>query len=123
MMRVLIVDDSELVVMRLSDMLEESEVLVSISTAFSFAEAEQKMRANTPELVLLDIQLPGRNGLELLSLIKENYPSVITMMLTNRVSNYYKNLCKTMGADHFIDKSSEFEKIPAIIHSYITNTH
>lgn len=122
-MQILIVDGSVLVVSRLSDMLKESNDQINISTALSYAEAEQTMSVYPPDLVLLDIQLPERNGIELLSLIKSLYPNVITMVLTNRVSNYYKSLCKTMGADHFIDKSREFEKIPTLIHSYIVDSN
>lgn len=122
MTQILIVDDSELVVSRLSDMLKESSILVNILTAYSYTEAQEKMKQHQPSLVLLDIQLPGKNGIELLSLIKAEYPKVITIMLTNRVSTYYKNLCEAMGANHFIDKSSEFETIPNIIEHYIINT-
>jgi len=122
MMQILIVDDSELVVERLSDMLKESSMPVHIATANSYAAAQKKMKQYHPELVLLDIQLPGKNGIELLSLIKAEYPHVFTIMLTNRVSRYYKILCKSMGANHFIDKSSEFEKIPSLIQTYIAAT-
>lgn len=120
-MQILIVDGSVLVVSRLSDMLKESNDQINISTALSYDEAEQEMRTHPPQLVLLDIQLPERNGIALLSFIKSLYPNVITIVLTNRVSNYYKSLCNSMGADHFIDKSRDFEKIPTLIHSYIVD--
>ena len=39
-------------------------------------------------------------------------------MVTNKVSEYYKDMCMQKGADHFIDKSKEFENIPTILNKY-----
>ena len=59
--------------------------------------------------------MPGKNGIDLLKFLKENYPAIKTIVVTNNVSSNYQLLCQSMGADHFIDKSAEFEIIPEII--------
>ena len=64
---------------------------------------------------MLDIQLPGKNGIELLSFVKSRYPQIKIIIVTNRASDYYRDLCNEMGANSFIDKSTEFEKIPELI--------
>lgn len=118
-MKILVVDDSELVLQRLLERLGELDFIDRIFKANSYNEAIELVHKHKPHIVLLDIQMPEKNGLELLSFIKQNYPDIITIMLTNRVSDYYKDLCKSIGANDFIDKSSEFEKIPGIIESYM----
>ena len=116
-LNILVVDDADLVVQRLFQILIEIDCLDSIFNASSYNEAVKIIKENKPDIVLLDIQMPGKNGIELLGFIRKNYPSIITIMLTNRVSDYYRELCKNMGAHYFIDKSSEFENIPGIIES------
>jgi DNA-binding NarL/FixJ family response regulator len=116
--KILIVDDSALVVDRLFENLHEMKCVDKLFSAHSYLEAINQIKQQLPHFVLLDIQLPGKNGIELLSFIKQNYPNIVTIMLTNMVSDYYKDLCNNIGADYFIDKSSEFEKIPGIIETY-----
>jgi DNA-binding NarL/FixJ family response regulator len=113
----LIVDDSALIIERLIDMFKESPVIQSILTAGSYQEAVEELRENKIDIVLLDIQLQGKNGIELLEFIVKQDPEVKVMMLTNLVSNYYKKLCEKKGAAHFIDKSKDFELVPQIINS------
>lgn len=118
-LNILIVDDATLVVQRLFEILNEISCVQNLSKAISYNEAVEFLNNQLPDIILLDIQLPGKNGIELLTYIREKYPSIITVMLTNRVSIYYKELCENIGAHHFVDKSSEFESIQGIIESYI----
>jgi len=113
--KVLIVDDSNIVVERLSVIISETLSVSPVLISNTFNQAVDLINIELPDVVLLDIQLPGKNGIELLALVKSNYPSIKTIIVTNRASDYYKDLCEQMGADSFIDKSTEFEKIPGII--------
>lgn len=113
--KVLIVDDSNIVVERLSGLISEMSSVGSVLISNSFNQAVDLINLELPDAVLLDIQLTGKNGIELLAFVKSNYPQIKTLIVTNRVSAYYKKLCKELGADGFIDKSTEFEKIPGII--------
>ncbi len=118
-LKVLIVDDSELVVQRLFEILSEAECIDHLYKANSYEQTVELIAIHKPDIVLLDIQIPGKNGIELLSFIKHQYPAIITVMLTNMVSDYYKDLCVSIGCNHFIDKSRDFEKIISIIKSYM----
>jgi len=118
-LNILMVDDSKLVIQRLFEILIELDCVNSLTGANSYHQATTIL-ANTPiDVVLMDIQIPGKNGIELLEFIKENYPDIITVMLTNQVNKSYKSLCKAMGCDHYIDKSSEFESIAGLLESYV----
>jgi DNA-binding NarL/FixJ family response regulator len=70
-----------------------------------------------PDIVLLDIHLPVKSGIELLQYIRINHPATIVIMLTNESGDYYRKICKKLGAAYFIDKSREFELIPDILAS------
>ncbi|MEO6405646.1 MAG: response regulator transcription factor [Ferruginibacter sp.] len=117
-LKVLIVDDAELVINRVIELLKEMTVIENILGVGSFNQAIQSLSVDVPDLVLLDIQLPGKSGIELLTHVKQHYPKIKIIMLTNKAGLYYKAICEKAGCDHFIDKSSDFEKIPNIIESY-----
>lgn len=115
----LLVDDSPLITERLQTMLRGLKSIRSIDCARDYPEASQLLM-NTPfDIVLLDINLPGKSGIDLLQHIKANYPKIIVIMLTNRSEAYYRAICKKWGADYFMDKSSEFEEVPLILSSLL----
>jgi DNA-binding NarL/FixJ family response regulator len=114
---IVIVDDSLLITERLQAMLRELENIGSVECTGDYPSALQLLVKMSPDIVLLDINLPGRSGLDLLRHIKTNYPASIVIMLTNQSGDFYRNICKKLGADYFIDKSKEFEDIPVIVSS------
>ncbi len=115
---ILLVDDSPLITERVIDMLRVLPSVKNILTASNYQEAVGVLAETKPTAVLLDIKLQDKSGLELLKYIVKNYPGVKVMMLTNLASEYYKKLCKRIGAAHFIDKSKEFDLIPGILSSW-----
>jgi DNA-binding NarL/FixJ family response regulator len=115
--RILIVDDSIIIIERISEILNELDCVNSVNQAINYNEAETLLAKNEFDVALLDINLPGKNGIELLAYIKENYPGIKTIMLTNQSNDYYRNLCEKIGTNYFIDKSSEFERLPQLISS------
>ena len=116
---ILIVDDSPLIVKRLIDMLNELENLEWIKKAGNYSEAVQLITDTEPNILLLDINLPDKSGIDILRITKENNPSTKVIMITNQANEYYRKLCMRLGADHFIDKTKEFEQIAEIIETII----
>jgi len=114
---ILIVDDSPIIIKRVTSILKDLENTGTIVHAANYSKAIQTLNEFSPRIVLLDIHLPGKSGVEVLRYIKENHLPVTVIMLTNQTEEYYKTLCKEIGADYFIDKSSGFEAIPGIINS------
>ena len=112
---VLIVDNSLLIIDRLMGMLKEVASVTKIFTATNFNEAVDILKINKTDIVLLDIQLPGENGIKVLKYIVKTYPGTKVVMLSNLVSKYYQQLCKKEGAVNFIDKSKDFDLIPEIV--------
>lgn len=118
-LKVLVVDDADLVVQRVFKILEESHCVQQMYKANNYNQAQDIIKSALPDVMLLDIHLPGKNGLDLLGYVKKQHPEIKVIMLTNMVSNSYKVLCNELGADHFVDKSTDFEKIPGLIEAYL----
>ena len=114
---ILIVDDSEIIADRLTNMLKNSENVGRIAQASDYASAVSQLAQKPVVIALLDINLPGRNGIVLLQFIKTVYPSTIVIMITNQSGEYYQKICRQMGADYFIDKSSQFDQVLSVISS------
>jgi len=115
---VLIVDDSYLVAERLTAMISELNNVGKIYNAYSVAEALKLLQTTLPDVILLDINMPGTSGIELLRFVKSRYPQIIVTMVSNQANQYYIDLCSKLGADYFVDKSGCFDRLPAIISAF-----
>lgn len=113
-----LIDDSPFIITRLRTLLQGMEVIGEIRSAASYEAALVLLAEKTPDLILLDIHLGNRSGIELLQYIKERYPQVIVIMLSNQSDTYYRRRCIELGAAQFVDKATEFSQVPAILASY-----
>ena len=87
----------------------------SILYAGNYSEAVEMIRNGEIDIVLMDICLPGKKGIDLLRYIKKDNPSIKVIVITNHVDEHYRKLSKELKADHFIDKSKDFSLIPGLI--------
>ena len=115
---VLIVDDSPIVIERLKDMLSGLN-LGSLIYCGSYSEAVELLNNKQPDITILDIHLPDKNGIELLRYIKKMHSEITVIMLSNQSTEHYKKLCKTLGAEYFVDKSIEFDMVPGLVSSFL----
>jgi len=69
-------------------------------------EAFQKIDSHPPNLIFMDIQLPGGNGLELTRKIKADHPDIIVIILTSHEFPEYREAAIRYKADYFFSKSS-----------------
>ncbi len=116
-MKVLIADDSQVVRERLISMLSELTEIEIIGEARDSTEAIDAIYRLKPDVVIMDIRMPGGSGIDVLRAIKKEHqamPKVI--MLTNFPYSQYRKKCMDAGADFFFDKSSEFEDVAKVLH-------
>ncbi len=111
----LIIDSSYFIIERLIGMLKDVQNIKNIFTSTDYNSALDVLNKENPDVVLLDIQLPEKNGIDLLKHIMYHFPQIKVIVLSNLVSKYYQKLCKAEGAFYFIDKSKDFDKIPEVI--------
>jgi len=113
--RVLIVDDSAIVRERLKDMLSEVMEVENISQAKDSPEALSSFQKLNPEVVILDIRMPGKSGIDVLQEIKKATQPPLVIVLTNYPYPQYRRKCIEAGADFFFDKSTEFNKVTEVL--------
>ena len=121
-MRILIADDSDLVRMRLVDMLSDLKGIETISEAQEGLEAIQLTREMKPDVVILDIRMPKRNGIEVMSEISQENHKPVIIILTNYPHDQYRKRCMEAGSDYFFDKSSEFEKVTEVCKQLVSSS-
>lgn len=112
-------DDSAVVSKRLEGLLRETGIRLPLVQARHYGQAADIIARQKPFIVVLDINLPGRNGLELLRAIKTAHKDIIVIMLTNQASDYYRKTTHRLGADYFLDKSNDFDALPALLHRLV----
>jgi DNA-binding NarL/FixJ family response regulator len=110
-MKVLIADDSSLVSNRLAAMLSRVEGVEIVGETHSAFETINLIRDRKPEVVVMDVQIKGGRGIDVVQDIKKDSPSPIFVMLASHPFPQYKKRCFEAGADYYFDKSNEFEKI------------
>lgn len=114
-MKVISVDDSEAISIHIETLFDSIDEVTFLGHAFEVAEAIHFIETKNPDVVLLDIMLKDESGIDLLAQIKQQYPSVEVIILSNHSEPFYKTKCKELGAYHFLDKSYEFDKLPDIL--------
>jgi DNA-binding NarL/FixJ family response regulator len=110
-MRVLIADDSKPVRTRLVSALTEFDDISVVGQAENTIEAKILITELNPDVVILDIRMPGGSGMDILENIKKFNPDITIMILTNYHFPQYKEKCLSTGADYFFSKSDEYEEV------------
>jgi len=110
-MKIVIVDDSPIIRARLITMLDDLENIQIVGQAKSGEEAIEVVSRLRPDALILDIRMPGLNGVDVLEQVKKSHPQMLIIMMTNYPYQQYRERCLAAGADHFFDKSTEFDKI------------
>jgi DNA-binding NarL/FixJ family response regulator len=121
-MKIFIADDSALLRERLIDMLSELDGIEIVGQARDSLSAVRSILKLKPDVVILDIRMPGGNGISVLQSIKKNKVASIVIMFTNYPYPQYRKRCMDAGADFFFDKSGEFEKITKVLKKLIKNS-
>ena len=109
--KILIVDDEPDTVTILRDRLEMDHY--EVITASSGNAALEQIDRDLPDLVLLDIQMPGMDGLETLAQIHRRYPGLLVTMLTAHGSIQRAVEATKLGAYDFLEKPFKSELIKA----------
>ena len=108
---VLIVDDHAVVRDGLSLLLQGAPGIEVVGTAASAEEGFAQARALRPALILLDLIMPGMNGLELLLPLKTALPDVRVLMLTSYVDGDLVAPAVQAGADGYLLKTASGEEV------------
>ncbi|HXX62385.1 MAG TPA: response regulator transcription factor [Bacteroidota bacterium] len=109
--RVLIVDDHPIVRQGLRLVLDKSGEVEIVEEASDGDEAIEKARAAKPDLMLLDISMPGKSGLEVLKVLQAEMPQVRILILSTFPEKQYAVRCFANGAWGYLTKKSAPEEL------------
>ena len=105
-LNILIVDDHAVVREGLKSILTKAENLTVIGEAANAPEAMDLLRKNPCDLVLLDISLPGKTGVDLLKIIREELPKTRVLVLSTFPEDQYALRVLKLGASGYLTKES-----------------
>jgi DNA-binding NarL/FixJ family response regulator len=114
-MRILIADDSVIVRERLINLLTELQGVEIIAQAEDAMEARGLAEKLKPDLAIVDLRMPKGSGADVLFDLKRLVPSPTVIMLTNYPHAENRKKCMEGGADFFLDKSTEFQKVVSVV--------
>jgi DNA-binding NarL/FixJ family response regulator len=114
-MNIFISDDSPVVRVRLTHIFEDIEGVKIVGEGHNVKDSIDSIQKLKPDAVILDLNLPDGNGIEVLKSIKNSNSRIIVIVLTNYPFPQYKKICMELGADYFFDKSNDFNRIVDIV--------
>ncbi|MCK9469505.1 MAG: response regulator [Porticoccaceae bacterium] len=115
MIKVLVVDDHQLIRLGLCGLLREVPTVGEIDEAASGEEALEKVRANAPDIVLMDIRMPGMGGLEAIRRIVHGHAAVKVIVVTAFNNDVYPAKLLKAGAAGYITKNVDGVEIAQAI--------
>jgi len=114
-MKLLIADDSAFLRQRLSHLIAELTGTRNIIYAEDVPTSVEAIRKEKPDVVVLDMQMPGGSGIDVLKKVqKENQRSVF-IVFTNYPYPPFRKACFAAGADFFFDKSFDQNQLLALL--------
>ena len=116
MTRILIVDDQELFRDSLSIIMKSSDEIEVTGAVASVDEALASIRETRPDAVLMDIRMPGKDGVEGTRIIKNRYPNVKVIVLTTFDDDEYVYGALKYGASGYLLKGCSKAELMDAIH-------
>jgi DNA-binding NarL/FixJ family response regulator len=110
-MHVLIADDSASIRRNLGKLLRPVDGITRISEAGDVTHTLQQLETDTPDVLILDLQMPDGSGLEVLAVVREKRLEVKIIVLTTFATEHNRKRCGDLGADFFFDKTREYERV------------
>jgi two-component system, NarL family, invasion response regulator UvrY len=115
MIRLLLVDDHALFRQGLKGLLAGAPDIKVVAEAGSYAQALEVLRVNEINVVVADLSMPGRDGIDLISHIKGADPAISIMVLTMHEDCEYATRALRAGASGYMTKASTSEELVSAI--------
>lgn len=117
--RILIVDDHPIVVAGLRQLVEQEPDLSVCGSAGSAAEALRAVEDHYPDLVMIDIGLPGRSGLDLLKDVRVRFPELPTLVISAHDEKVYGERVLRAGARGYLNKAQAAGEVVTAIRTVL----
>ena len=114
-MKLIIADDSSIMRERINNQVKGLDHVTIVGEAGNGKIAMEMILELDPDLIFLDLHMPEMGGMEVLRKVKEAKMRTKVCILTNFAYPQYRTKCMALGADYFLCKSDDFEKINIVI--------
>lgn len=110
-LRVFVADDNQMIREALVQVIESFDGMIVVGFASDSDEAIAKIETEQPDVVILDLRMPGVGGLEVLRKIREDDVRSIVIIFTAYSLQRYRLEAIRLGADHFYSKTDDNERM------------
>jgi len=114
-MKVFLVEDSAPLCERLVEMIEADGEHAVVGQAATYDEAVEGITATRPDVGIFDIRLQHGNGIDALAEVKRRMPELVGIVMSNYATPQHVKASADAGAEYFLDKSADFERITEIL--------
>lgn len=115
--KVLLVDDEEELVRALAERLEIRQLECEV--ALNGEEALRMVEDSPPHVILLDLKMPGMDGMEVLRRVKKSHPDIQVVVLTGHGSESDEQIVRRLGAIDYLQKPVDIrELVKALDYAY-----
>ena len=115
MIKVILCDDHAMVRRGIRDTLAEAVDIQVVGESGSYSEVRELIRTTPCDVLILDLNLPGRGGLEVLASLREDHSSIRVLIVSMFAEDQYAIRCLRAGADGYLNKAGDpSELIPAV---------
>jgi DNA-binding NarL/FixJ family response regulator len=120
MSRTLIVEDNVTFRQSLKELLGTRFPSMAVEEAGDGEEALRKIDALVPDIIFMDIKLPGENGLQVTRKVKTKYPEITVIVLTYYDLPEHRDAALQCGASHFLPKGTSTEEVVGLVQSILS---
>lgn len=113
--RLLVVEDSTVVREQLAKVIAKNETIELVGCAENGLQGCQMFVALRPDVVLLDLRLPGLSGFDLIRLFRRERPDCVVIVLTTFADDAVRARCLNLGADYFFDKATQLDQVVELL--------
>jgi len=120
MLKTLIVEDNTTFRQSLKELLCTRFPFMDVEEAGDGEEALQKIAGLVPDIIFMDIKLPGENGLQITKKIKAEYPEIVIIILTYYDLPEHREAAFQCGANHFFSKGTSTQEVVELVQSIVS---
>ena len=120
MLKTLIVEDNTTFRQSLKELLCARFPFMDVEEAGDGEEALQKIAGLVPDIIFMDIKLPGENGLQITKKVKAEYPEIIVIILTYYDLPEHREAAFQCGANHFLSKGTSTQEVVELVQSIVS---
>lgn len=115
MLKVYLADDSVVVRGKLKETLEEQGSIQVVGESGNAEQAITEIQRLDPQVVIIDIRMPGGGGLPVLKDLKARSPDRVAIVLTSFPFPQHRETYLAAGADYFFDKTQDIQKLTDVL--------